>query len=112
MSKPAFNPQSSTLSATAVVNFLQTNIYEVDLKDIPGVGPKTIEVLEHNGIETTSQLLAQFLQFVGADSDTRDVCNDFFLWLKEIGVTANRHNITFAMANIADEKGVFRYQFE
>ena len=109
--KPSFNPQSSTLSATAVVNFLKSNVYAIDLKDIPGVGPVTIEILQHNDVGTASQLLAKFLSFTYPGSDTSSVCNEFFMWLKEIGVNANRHNITFAMANIADEKGVFKYEF-
>lgn len=111
MAAKPFNPQSSTLSADAVVNFLKENVYDIELQNIPGVGPVTVDVLVANDVGTTSQLLAKFLSFTHSDATTSSVCNDFFAWLKEIGVTANRHNITFAMANIADEKGVFRYDF-
>ena len=52
-----------------------------------------------------------FLSFTHSEATTSSVCNDFFAWLREDGVTANMHNITFAMANIADEKRVFKYDF-
>ena len=69
---------------------------------MPGVGPKTAEVLAKEGVYTPHQLLGKFLCLKGPGVGVKAHCDAFYLWLKEIGVVANRSTIIMACAEKAN----------
>ena len=104
-----FNPQSSSVRDTTIVDFLKMRVADIDIKEVPGVGPALAAKLQEDGVETAAQLLGVYLSFVSNNASTEDVCNKFFAYLKGFKSGANCHSPTFAIANYADEHGLFTY---
>jgi hypothetical protein len=81
------------------------------MKEIPGMGPDSIDKFKDHGIYTPAQILAKFLSFVHSEEvQPLEVCNQFYDWANPIMGKANTHNLTFAMANYAGEHGLFNYE--
>lgn len=105
-----FDTAKSSSSADTIEAFMGQEISQVDVKDIPGVGPALATNLKERGITTAAQLLGCFLLHVSADSTTKDVCDNFVRFCKSVNSRANPHTVTFAIANYADHKGLFKYE--
>ena len=105
-----FDTQKSSSSAEKIEAFMDQDISQCDVKDIPGVGPALAENLKERGITTAAQLLGCFLLHIKADSSTKDVCDNFVRFCKSVNNRANPHTVTFAIANYADHKGLFKYE--
>jgi len=103
-----FNPHKSSVRAETVVDFLQKNIQQLELKDIPGVGNSMRDDLISTGICTPVQLLGKFLLLHSCDGNT---CDSFFNFIKSINSRANAHNIVFSIASYADNKGILKYEY-
>ena len=107
---PKFNAASSSVSAETIQAFLEKQACDISIKDVPGVGAALCFGFEGEGITTCAQLLAKFLAFCDEGADAEDVCQNFFNWVKSVNSHANAHNVTFAIANYADTKGLFKYE--
>eukprot|EP00943_MAST-04B_sp_MAST-4B-sp1_P002441 g2441.t1 len=105
-----FDTVKSSASAEKIEAFMGQEISQVDVVDIPGVGPALAAGLKEKGITTAAQLLGCFLLHVKADSTTKDVCDTFVRFCKSVNNRANPHTVTFAIANYADHKGLFKYE--
>lgn len=105
-----FDTQKSSSSAEKIEAFMDQDISQCDVKDIPGVGPALADNLKERGITTAAQLLGCFLLHIKADSTTKDVCDNFVRFCKSVNNRANPHTVTFAIANYADNKGLFKYE--
>ena len=105
-----FDTNKSSSSAQTIEAFMDREISKCDVKDIPGVGPKLAEDLTKRGITTAAQLLGCFPLHVTADSSTKEVCDNFVRFCKSVNSRANPHTVTFAIANYADNKGLFKYE--
>ena len=107
---PKFNAASSSVSAETIQTFLEQQACDISIKDVPGVGAALCSGFQEQGITTCAQLLAKFLTFCDDGADAEDVCQSFFSWVKSVNSHANAHNVTFAIANYADTKGLFKYE--
>lgn len=110
MSSFNYEPSKSSLRADTVVEFVNRSLLDFEMKEIPGMGPASIEKFVEHGIYTPAQIVAKFLSFVDTpDVQAQEVCNRFYNWANPIMGKANTHNLTFAMANYAGEHGLFNY---
>ena len=112
-SKPTivFDGTKSTSTAESLVDFLQGfNWQQTTLKDVPGIGPASVEKLEGAGISTIQQLLGLYMGFVEPNASSNEVNNAFFNRFKEISPKANGHTVTFAIAHLADRFGMVLYE--
>ena len=73
---------------------------EADLESVPGIGPRTKELLFEDGVTTTYQLIAKFLSFRGKSVSTRSVCDSFEQYLAAVGVKGWRNCITEYLCDI------------
>lgn len=111
MSNFNYQPSKSSLRADTVVEFVNRSLLDFKMKEIPGMGPASIDKFQDHGIYTPAQILAKFLSFVHSpDVTALEVCNQFYEWANPIMGKANTHNLTFAMANYAGEHGLFNYE--
>ena len=111
MSNFNYQPSKSSLRADTVVEFVNRSLLDFKMKEIPGMGPASIDKFKDHGIYTPAQILAKFLSFVHSpDVMALEVCNQFYEWANPIMGKANTHNLTFAMANYAGEHGLFNYE--
>ena len=112
-SKPTivFDGTKSTSTAESLVDFLQGfNWQTSQLKDVPGIGPASVEKLKGAGISTVQQLLGLYMGFVEPKATSNEVNNRFFNKFKEISPKANGHTVTFAIAHLADRFGMVLYE--
>ena len=112
-SKPTivFDGSKSTSTAESLVDFLQGfNWQTSQLKDVPGIGPASVEKLKGAGISTVQQLLGLYMGFVEPKATSNEVNNGFFNKFKEISPKANAHTVTFAIAHLADRFGMVLYE--
>jgi hypothetical protein len=107
-----YNSESSAASANQVADFVKRDdLPECELSICPGVGAAMEENLSDAGINKISQLLGHFLTRDNGARSCQEVCNAFFNYLLEIDIqTRYAHTITFCMANLAAEKGLFVYE--
>jgi hypothetical protein len=81
-----------------------------DLKEVPGIGPVSIELLgkptkggaPDDVVQSTHQLIGKFLSFKTTDIDAQTHCDGFFFWLKEKGIRNHRDGITHAVAEMVN----------
>lgn len=66
-------------STQAFERFLSTPLQDIALKDVPGVGPKTLQVLDRKNVKTAQQLFGYFLYKERHEDDVRT-------FLKEVGL--------------------------
>lgn len=112
-SKPTivFDGSKSTSTAESLVDFLQGfNWQKSQLKDVPGIGPASVEKLKGAGVSTVQQLLGLYMGFVEPNRKSNEVNNGFFNKFKEISPKANAHTVTFAIAHLADRFGMVLYE--
>jgi hypothetical protein len=76
---------------------------DCQIKDVPGIGPKSAESLAESGISTIQQLLGAYMGFVEPDAQSNEINNKFYKWFKEKSPNANGHTVTFAIAHLADK---------
>ena len=108
----SFVPTKSSIRAETVAEFVNGSFNNMTLRDIPGIGPASERAFQDAGINTPAQLVAMYLSFVDSeDSTTQEVCQKFYDWAKPYMGRANTHDITFAIANYVDEKGMFQYNY-
>ena len=111
MSNFNYEPSKSSLRADTVVEFVGKSLLDFKIKEIPGMGPASIQKFANHGIYTPAQILAKFLSYVDSeDATATQVCNSFYDWANPIMGKANTHNLTFALANYAGEHGLFNYE--
>lgn len=106
-----FSPAKSTVSAQNLMEFMDKPIHTLMMKDIPGIGPATVEKLSSDGIKSVQQLIAKFLMFCTTESDTNSVCQCFFNWLNSVSPGGHVHTVTFSIANIVDNYGIYKYEY-
>ena len=107
----SFDGTKSTSTAESLVDFLQGfNWQKSQLKDVPGIGPASVEKLKGAGVSTVQQLLGLYMGFVEPNLKSNDVNNGFFNKFKEISPNANAHTVTFAIAHLADRFGMVLYE--
>jgi len=98
----AYKPGSSTATADQLASWISEKLPD-DLSRVPGVGPASVAVLAAAEVPITScaQLVGQFLLFKGNGVEVRETADAFTAWLKLVGVKANTHTITHAVAEKA-----------
>ena len=97
-----YKPGSSTATADQLASWISEKLPD-DLSRVPGVGPASVAVLAAAEVPITScaQLVGQFLLFKGKGVEMRETADAFTNWLKLVGVKANTHTITHAVAEKA-----------
>ena len=88
-----FHPDATKKSNDAISNFVGSPL-SGDLAQVPGVGDSCISTLKRAGIENLYQLIAKYLSFKEDGIECVEHHEAFYVWLKEIGVTAHRATIT------------------
>ena len=95
MSSEGFDVNKSKVSEDALAEFLCQPIIE-DLTSVPGVGPKTAELLGKatddgelvdEPITTTYQLIGKFLSLRGKGFSSKEHCDAMWFYLKAKGMT-------------------------
>lgn len=110
-----YKPSATRTSDSTIATFITAELEE-DLSRVPGVGPANKACFEAAGVTTTHQLLAKLLSFKGEVRPAppssplplirvlpqgvpmTEVCDNFYLWLKEVKVNSNRASIIKALA--------------
>jgi len=106
-----FDGSKSTSTAESLVDFMEKfNWTTSQLKDIPGIGPASVEKLKGAGISTVQQLLGIYMGFVEPNATSVDINQKFFNRFKDISPHANAHTVTFAIAHLADKFGIVIYE--
>lgn len=104
MSKKApqgYRPDATSIGDSTVGSFISEAILSEDLNVVPGIGPATAKHLKAAGIETTHQLMGQFLMLRKPGFSVKEHCDAFWLFLQSVGVTANRNTIVKCVAEKA-----------
>ena len=111
-----YDPTKSSARTDTIVDWCRTEQLsaEDDICKVPGVGEALQEALRESNIDTIAQLLGVFLMGITGEADTMEVCQTFYEEMKTIakGTRAkntNMHVVTFAVANFAAEKKLFKY---
>lgn len=93
-----YEKSKSTLKAETLAGFVEEE-WTQDLKSIPGVGEKTIEILNEANVYTTPQLVAVYLAMFDGERDLQSINDLFYDYLQEkkIGRGANKANIIHAL---------------
>ena len=106
-----FDGSKSSSTAESLVDFLQGfNWPTTQLKDIPGIGPASVGLLQENGIHRVQQLVGHYMGFVEPNATAVDINNQFFEWFETVSPKANAHTVTFAIAHLADKFGIVVYE--
>ena len=92
----AYDPNKSQINEDTLAAFLQDEI-QAELTSLPGVGPASKQLLIHEGIHTTFQLLGKYCSFVGGNKAMTPQDRMFF-WLKSIGIASHRNTIINAIS--------------
>ncbi len=92
-----YDPNKSKLSTDTIAAFISSPI-TIHLTQVPGLGPVGAKLLNKHGVETTYQLVGVFLSFKGPETDIRQHCDLFWLWLQEKGVKWHRSAIVMCIA--------------
>ena len=79
-----FDRTKSQIKEDAKAEFLVAP-WDSDLEDVPGIGPKTAELLREKGITTLYQLAGVFLTFKAAGVDEDAWCQKMWEYLSSIG---------------------------
>ena len=93
MSKSHYDREKSRVKDEKLAEFLTNDLGE-DLTCVPGVGPKTVQLLNDDGIETSFQLLAKFMSFRSKGATEDAVCEAMYQYLAGLGVSGYRSGIT------------------
>jgi len=97
-----YDPSRSKTNPDVLANFIKAPLTG-DLQEVPGIGPKTVELLEGEKISTTFALLGKFLMLKEAGVESVEHCDRFWYWLESIGTPAGyRGAIVQAVANKLD----------
>jgi len=90
----SYSPFRSTVTDETLVKFLRNDL-QYDLETVPGIGPKAKEILNQHNVGNGFQLFAKFLNFKTTEGDDCiNHCTQFYDFLTNIGIKANRHSIT------------------
>lgn len=105
-----FDGSKSSTTAETIMTFLDAFRPDMGLDEVPGIGPVSVDKLGENGVLTIQQLLGKYLSFVTKDADSQVANQAFFDWFKSQVPKANAHTVTFAMAHVVDNTGLFKYE--
>ena len=92
----SYDPNKSQINEDTLAAFLQDEL-QAELTSVSGVGPASKELLLHEGIHTTFQLLGKYCSFVG-ENKAMTPQNRMFYWFKSIGISAHRNTIITALS--------------
>ena len=97
-----YDPHRSTVTDDKLAAFVSLEITG-DLNEVPGIGPKSIELLKEQGISTTFGLFGKFLCMKEEGVGPVEHCDRFWLWLKAIGFPGgHRGNVVRCIATRLD----------
>jgi hypothetical protein len=106
-----FDGSKSTSTAESLVDFLQAFTWNTtQLKDVPGIGPASVDKLKQSGVSTVQQLVGTYMGFVDPYASSNEINNRFYEWFKVQSPNANAHTVTFAIAHLADRFGMVVYE--
>lgn len=93
-----YDPSKSTLKAETLAEFLCEE-WTQDLKSFPGIGPKTVEILNEENVYTTPQLIAVYLQLFDGRRSLKDINEAFYAYLEEkkIGRGTSKTNLIYGL---------------
>lgn len=98
--KRTYDPESSNLTQTTLLSFVQGNNFWKPVDAVPGIGPANTMVLNKQGIHTVNQLIGQFLLLKNGHMTTPLEHEErFYTWLDDIGIRSNRTNIVRSIAD-------------
>lgn len=92
-----FDPRDVNTRSERIATFIRLPL-PLSLLSVPGIDVKNNNILEKAGIQTTNQLIGQFLLLRGKTSSPGGVADNFYDWLGDIGVHSNRATITASLA--------------
>ena len=107
-----FDISKSSVKADTFQDFFDGFKTESELLSIPGLGNSSLQKLSDNGINSHQQLIGKFLMFCHKDSTTAEVCQNFYTFIKPFTSGCHAHSITFAIANIVDKYGIYKYNIQ
>lgn len=84
-----FHPNSSIVTDDSFAQWMTSPI-ESDIVSVPGIGPKTKQKMEENGVTTTHQLFGKFLSLKHNGSTVIEHGDLFYKWLDAINVQSVR----------------------
>jgi len=92
----AYDPNKSQINEDTLATFLQGEL-EAELTSLPGLGPASKQLLLHEGIHTTFQLVGKYCSFVG-ENKAMTPQDRMFYWFKSIGISSHRNTIINAIS--------------
>mmetsp|Transcript_1865 Transcript_1865/g.1675 ORF Transcript_1865/g.1675 Transcript_1865/m.1675 type:complete len:120 (-) Transcript_1865:81-440(-) len=78
-----YHPEKSKVSADKLSDFVRLQL-SGDLKEVPGIGPKTEEALKAAGISTTFGLIGKYLTLKEEGVGPVEHTDRFYYWLKSV----------------------------
>ena len=96
----SYHPSNSTTSSAGLASWLKSPITG-DIKQVPGVGPRSAEKLREAGITSTEGLIGKFLMMKDQDTAPVEHCERFYLYLRSVGVNAHRADVVQSVAERA-----------
>ena len=91
-SAAGYDPGKSQVSDSSLAQFLENEINH-DLISVPGIGPKSAEKLNKEGIASTYQLIGTFLTLKQLEDTSQDHCDRMWHWLQSCGIDTYRSGI-------------------
>lgn len=93
-----YDPSKSSLKAETLAEFV-CDEWTQDLESFPGIGPKTVEILNEENVHTTPQLVAVYLQLFDGERSLEAINEAFFDYLheKKIGRGVSKTNLIYAL---------------
>lgn len=104
-----YDANKSQVSTDSLAEFVEKEL-EQDINSVPGIGQATGDKLIAEGIDTTYQLLGQFLSLKGSNMTSQEHCDKMWYWLKEIGVNTYRSGIIQCLSEKCEIMMPYLYQ--
>ena len=82
-----YHPDRSRVSAATLADFIRAPITG-NLNEVPGIGQKTVEALNKDGISTTFQLMGRYLSLKDEGVLPIEHADRFYYWLTSLHTPA------------------------
>ena len=87
-SHDVYDPKKCSVGELEIEEFIRTPLSR-DIESIPGVESTNKAILRKSGIAIPHQLLAVYLSMCKLTADPVEICDRFYFWIEEIGISFN-----------------------